>query len=110
MNKYSTRTLLSSLVMATAVLSAGPVTTAQARSGDYFDSPLYQNHRGDLIRLQESLKPKYRCDWSNGRCPNPPPAVYPTTEPGSFWRLISICEYLEGVSCYLDPYDVDDNN
>ena len=26
------------------------------------------------------------------------------------WRLISICEYLEGVSCFLDPYEVDDNN
>ncbi len=110
MIKSSTRTLLSSLVVATAVLSAGPVTTAQARSGDYRDSPLYQNHKGDLLRLLESRSTKYRCDWSNGRCPNPPPPVYPTTEPGSFWRLISICEHLEGVSCFLDPYDVDDNN
>ena len=110
MIKSPARLLLSSLAVATAILSTVPATTAQARGGDYFDSPLYQNHKGGLIRLQESLKPKYRCDWSNGRCPNPPPAVYPTTEPGSFWRLISICEYLEGVSCFLDPYDVDDNN
>ena len=39
--------------MATAVLTAGPVTTAQARGGDYRDSPLYQNHNGDLLRLAE---------------------------------------------------------
>ena len=51
MIKSSTRTLLSSLVVATAVLSAVPMTTAQARGGDYRDRPLYQNHHGDLIRL-----------------------------------------------------------
>ncbi len=111
MIKSSTRTLLSSLVVATAVLSTVPVTTAQARSGDYRDTPLYQNHQGDLIRLQESRSTKYRCDWNNGWCPNPgPPRINYTTEPGSFWRLIDICEYLEGVSCFIDTYDVDDNS
>ncbi len=111
MIKSSTRTLLSSLVVATAVLSAVPMTTAQARGGDYRDSPLYQNHQGDLLRLLESRSTKYRCDWNNGRCANPgPPAIYPTTEPGSFWRLIDICEYFEGVSCFIDTYEVDDNN
>ena len=110
MIKSSTRTLLSSLAVATAILSTVPVTTAQARGGDQFDSPLYQNHKGGLIRLQESLRPKYHCNGSDGRCPNPPSPVRPTAEPGSFWRLISICDYLEGVSCVLDPYVVDDNN
>jgi hypothetical protein len=106
MIKSSTRTLLSSLVVATAVLSAVPVTTAQAR--DFRDSPIYQNHQGDLLRLQESRRTKYRCNWNNGLCPNPGPlSIYPTTEPGSFWRLTDICDYLEGVSCFIDTYDPD---
>ncbi len=105
----STRTLLSSLVVATAVLSAVPVTTAQARSGDYRDRPIFQNHHGDLLRLQESRRTKYRCNWNNGKCPNPGPLrIYYTTEPGSFWRLTDICDYFEGVSCFIDTYDPDD--
>ncbi len=110
MIKSSTRTLLSSLAVATAILSTVPVTTAQARSGDDRDSRLYQNHNGDLLRLLERRSIKYHCNSSDGRCPNPPSPVRPTAEPGSFWRLISICDYLEGVSCVLDPYVVDDNN
>ncbi len=109
MIKSSTRTLLSSLVVATAVLSAVPVTTAQAR--DFRDSPIYKTHQGYLLRLQESRRTKYQCNWNNGICPNPePPRIYPTTEPGSFWRLVDVCEYLEGVSCYIDTYEVDDNS
>ena len=110
MIKSPARLLLSSLAVATAILSTVPATTAQARGGDYFDSPLYQNHKGDLVRLQDSLRPRYHCNSSDGRCPNPPEPVYPTAEPGSFWRLISICDYAGEVSCFLDPYVVDDNN
>ena len=111
MIKFSTRTLLSSLVVATAVLSAGPVTTAQARSSDYFERPMYQNHNGDLLRLLERRSTKYGCNSNNGICPNPgPPRIYYKSEPGSFWRLIDICEYLKGLSCFIDTYQPDDNN
>ena len=115
MTRTSKMTLVSLLAVEVVGFSVSAVTPAQARSGLGLARPTMQfmmnngakfhgNTRGKTV-IQFVCQPGLSCYEEQE--PQTPHA-----EPGTFWRLISICDYLDGtgISCVNDGNNVDDNN
>jgi hypothetical protein len=111
MTESSTNSLPSAVVLAAVIVSTIGVATAEARGGGAFATYGYQKRNAAALEMQAQKRKQSAC-VDGGRCVTQPPVVVPHAEPGTFWRLVSPCDWLEGtgVSCFLDPYEVDDNN